>query len=980
MAYLIENQLKKLSDENPELSILLSQWTFDKKLISKALQNVNVLFQHFSSHDASHSNQIVTQIENLLGEENIKKLSATDCWFLLEASYLHDIGMVVPRSELNRIWNDEKFELFFKGILNDREHELYNYAIILNQYSERLLNDGKIWHLKVYDAIIFVYSEFFRKIHSKQSKKIVLDPEIIALKTPRSGLFPQRYFDTLSEICNCHGEDFDYVMNLPHRMNGLSNEHSHPRFIAFMLRIGDLLDLDNERFCPTLISILGDLPKTSQDHYNKHASIKHFRVDNEKIEVTSICKDEDSYSITSQWFGWIEEEITKQTNNWYEIAPNKDFGFLPRLGKIEIKIEGEETLDSGSFPKFEMDVNKSIELLQGSGIYDSKYIFIREAFQNSLDATFLNIWHELKSKNPLFGDLLNKEISDLEPNDFINIFKYFPISFEIKQLQIDKNKITWEINIIDKGIGFTKDDIKYLKTIGKSSKKFDKTNLISSMPEWMKPSGIFGIGIHSYFLITDEILITTKSKLTNESLEINLYDPKIKKTGNILIKKPVKDLDFYGTKVTLKLNLDLIPPNINFKNDDFSYSDLTIQSFDPITDTSLNSEISYIIDEISYLSLCNPFPIEIRFNNELKLFESNINNDSIFDPKNNIQVDILGFNLLEGYFYYPTYRNIEIERIGSFNYRFNYCSVSFNLLYGKSDDILTLNRKKIKDHLLADVYNKCRKSLANIIPSYYQEIKDNKKENFNFDEKALSLFIKQYYSDNEKEFILLKKSLPENLINAWKDIDLGKGFKLFNILETSKKVQLVFLSQEDKNIEKFSDIFEVEDKEDLILVKMYRSNNIFDSIRFLFDKSLYLIDMEKSGDYFSYTYSKENLLPNNSIISLFKDQIRSRPRLSRVSIPCINGYEELEIDDLNTKLHYSEVILPFFKRRMLFPFILSKKNRNEFNCLADQNLDRLADWTLSNSTKKDLKKTEVIRLYKEFIQYYESINSNPEVV
>jgi len=62
---------------------LEAQWSFDEKLIAKALQNVGRYFPHYSRHDESHSRQILVHIERLLGPDNIAKLTATDTWLLL---------------------------------------------------------------------------------------------------------------------------------------------------------------------------------------------------------------------------------------------------------------------------------------------------------------------------------------------------------------------------------------------------------------------------------------------------------------------------------------------------------------------------------------------------------------------------------------------------------------------------------------------------------------------------------------------------------------------------------------------------------------------------------------------------------------------------------------------------------------------------------------------------------------------------------
>src|SRR5690242_3390357 len=107
---LIEH-LKEKSKEHDQLKLLVNQWEFDEKLIPKALQNIGQLFPHYSRHDASHSLQILVNIERLLGDD-IKKLSATDTWLLLEAAYWHDIGMVVPANKIKNDLHTDEFRRF----------------------------------------------------------------------------------------------------------------------------------------------------------------------------------------------------------------------------------------------------------------------------------------------------------------------------------------------------------------------------------------------------------------------------------------------------------------------------------------------------------------------------------------------------------------------------------------------------------------------------------------------------------------------------------------------------------------------------------------------------------------------------------------------------------------------------------------------------------------------------------------------------
>ncbi len=96
--HLEEKLYEKTKDKQSE--ILFAQWNYDKKIIPTALNAVSSLFPHYSLHDVTHSITIINNIVRVLGIDNIDKLSAIDIWLILEASYSHDIGMIVSSNEL----------------------------------------------------------------------------------------------------------------------------------------------------------------------------------------------------------------------------------------------------------------------------------------------------------------------------------------------------------------------------------------------------------------------------------------------------------------------------------------------------------------------------------------------------------------------------------------------------------------------------------------------------------------------------------------------------------------------------------------------------------------------------------------------------------------------------------------------------------------------------------------------------------------
>lgn len=76
------------------------------------------------------------------------------------------------------------------------------------------------------------------------------------------------------------------------------------------------------------------------------------------------------------------------------------------------------------------------------------------------------------------------------------------------------------------------------------------------MPEWMKPSGAFGIGFQSSFILADKVSITTKSLFTNECSHAELYNPLGEKEGLALLKSLPNDISTqHGSEVKITFSL-----------------------------------------------------------------------------------------------------------------------------------------------------------------------------------------------------------------------------------------------------------------------------------------------------------------------------------------------------------------------------------------------------------------------------------------
>ena len=94
-----------------------------------------------------------------------------------------------------------------------------------------------------------------------------------------------------------------------------------------------------------------------------------------------------------------------------------------------------------------------------------------------------------------------------------------------------------------------------------------KANIIDEMPVWMKPSGTFGIGFQSIFMITDVVMIETKSYHNEEFQTIELNSPNSYKDGDILLVKNTSNHFVKpGTKISINYKEKAIADKYSIKS------------------------------------------------------------------------------------------------------------------------------------------------------------------------------------------------------------------------------------------------------------------------------------------------------------------------------------------------------------------------------------------------------------------------------
>lgn len=660
MNYIEQVFRNKAKDEG--CSILVSKWNYDSTLIPEALETIPLIFPHFSKHNKSHSETILNNIVNVLGKNVIEQLSSTDLWLILESAYCHDLGMVITAEMINAALQDGSFLKYFRSILADPFHEMYKYAAFYTIKDGKLVLRQNDFSLMMYDSVRFLMSDYFRSRHADNSLKAIANTDsVLALDLPKA-IVPTRLISMMGAVCRSHTLNFNEIMSLPQVENGIATDMAHPRFVACLLRLGDILDIDNNRFSDVFMKTISEMPELSQLHKDKHLSITHLRIDSKYIEVNAKCKSPRVAKVTKDWFSWIKEEVNNQTLRWNTIVPDDISCYLPTISHLDIEIEGYDNLSTIEMPRFTIDVNKALELLQGKNFYKDPFDSIRELLQNAVDSTLLKLYELYKNTEVIRNGI---DVS------FLDAAKQFPIHVEVRR---DSNGII-QVSISDKGLGISKQQLKFLSNTGSSSQNVLKQDIIRNMPDWMRPSGVFGIGFQSIFLLTDRVDIETKDFFTDECISIEMYNPRSKMKGDIYIK-PCSHMYESGFKLHFSLGKECYRQKTD--SNDF---------FDEIHEADSVVSICEKVKQYAELSF---FPIYC--NEEYIERESNL----YFDQETGIELKFSDTNeTLEQKFYFKNALVDPLPNVPFFSMVANFHSCN-------SVDYLTLDRCAFKDKMQSE--------------------------------------------------------------------------------------------------------------------------------------------------------------------------------------------------------------------------------------------------------------------------------------
>lgn len=479
--------VKHLAKKN---SPLLSKIKTLFEIIKEQLNNrIPVVFPTYTLHNADHSLRIIGYMGDLV--DDLDQLDDLEVALLIMSALLHDIGMAVSDVDINAIKQDS-----------------FPFSPIKFSVMKRMMKDDETIALQ----------EYVRKIHSSLSSRYILNLDRHYFLI--SELATMDFQKELAAICESHTMNYDWIKsNLKHKE--VKGDHVfNPQYVACILRLADILDIDSNRTPPRLYELISPNAE-SRAEWEQHFMITNYKkiLQNEKTNQKKIvfhgrANNAHIHRKLLTYIGWVKEELANATMlvNSMPSQYNLIFDTNP---DVHIQAEGY------TFSNYQMTLQfKAISsLLMGEKIYGNNTLGLRELIQNSMDAC--RIRQEIEKEEHEFGD-----------------DEYTP------RIKVILDKTGGLVSIKDNGIGMSLEVIKkHFLNIGVSY--YNSTDF-QLQDFTYKPIGNFGIGFLSCFMLSDVV-----SVLTRYYKDKNRYSIELEKGNEYTSLTEKEDFIFEGTEVRL---------------------------------------------------------------------------------------------------------------------------------------------------------------------------------------------------------------------------------------------------------------------------------------------------------------------------------------------------------------------------------------------------------------------------------------------
>jgi molecular chaperone HtpG len=490
------------------------------------LEYVPQSFPHYTRHTIQHSDEIVLQLSKLLFKDDdpskpVIRLSAAEVYILVASAYLHDIGMVISEKEKIELLKSSEWAKWTEE--NEAGH---NRWVQIKEFRDgEKPSDSALRNFLADLQTRFLLADYVRRQHHMRGARL------ISMHEHALGRFA---FDdpilkqTIANICVGHGltsHELEDNELFPDRCD-VQGQKVNARFLAILLRIGDLLDMSFDRACPLLLNAASPLPAESLAHWTKYQRITHRLTAPDRIELRADCFTQEEHRFLQDWCQWLADEIQESRVIMSRVERHSDWS--PPIVNLEgpdQTIAIRRAKGASYIPSkwtFEMDQKAIFDRLM-SDIYADPMAFVLELVQSALDATRCQMYIDLEREG--------LELPEYPTQVKESRRRRYPIKISLGVTErlnelSGETEVRQVITIEDCGIGMDNDIIRrYFLQVGRS---YYQTDGFRRSFHFV-PSSQFGIGFLSVFAVSDNVIVETykPSSPTNDGpIRLTLRGPR----------------------------------------------------------------------------------------------------------------------------------------------------------------------------------------------------------------------------------------------------------------------------------------------------------------------------------------------------------------------------------------------------------------------------------------------------------------------
>ncbi len=464
-------------------------------------------FPQYTRHTIEHSEEIISQLSKLLFKDDdpaqpIVALSATEVYVVTAGAYLHDAGMVACDKEKGEILKSYDWAKWTTGSGGGAKR----LAEVKKFRKAKKPADEIVRNFLADVQLRFLIAEFVRSSHHRRAVQVLTQHQAAL---GRFAFDNPMLLNTINDVCLAHGlrqHELRDAKRFPDRRD-IRGDKVNVKFMAILLRMGDLLDMSCDRACPLLLNAACPLPSGSLAHWTQYQAITHFMVAPDKIEITAECKNQREHQVLQDWCQWLVDEIREAGTLMARSPRHRDWQ-TPEvsLGKTGSTITIRPADGSTYIPSrwiIEID-NEAVFRLLIRDAYENPEVFIRELIQNALDA----------NRCQMYADAMSKGVERPEyPTQFSEETRLsYPVRISLKTSKVksefsDETEDKQVLVVEDCGIGMDRDIIeRYFLQVGRSYYRSEEFRRDFGFV----PTSRFGVGFLSVFAVSDYVFVETQ--------------------------------------------------------------------------------------------------------------------------------------------------------------------------------------------------------------------------------------------------------------------------------------------------------------------------------------------------------------------------------------------------------------------------------------------------------------------------------------